>query len=658
MKFCTNCGSQVPDTSKFCPSCGQKIEIPAAPVSAPVAEPAPVPTAPPAPAPVKTAPAAAPSGDVRVYGQPVAHNFSAPAVSESAQSVVHTYGAPVSHNFTPPVPAKETASGTYGAGAVTPAAPQPAAPAPKPVAPAPKPAPQPVVPAPQPVVPAPQPVAPAPQPVAPPVQQYTPPAQQYAPPAQQYAPPAQQYAPPAQQYAPPVPKAKKASSFDIKALLGNKMVRFGAIGVLVLLLVIGLFSCFGGKGKDDPNLGLYNAVSCTYSGMELGVDNEWIELKAGGKLDMALMGDEFSGKWKLDGNEITITQAGDEYIGTLENGTLVVDFGGLIYTYEMEGYTAPGSISGFVPTGAPAEQDQEVGYWTLLRADSEDPSMAMDEDTVQLLQGMGMQMYVELKEDGTGVFCVEEPKSVSWGNGSLTADGESLSYTLSDGQLLVEMEGMTMVFVPGDPNAAPEIGFTPEETPTEAPVAATEAAPVATQPPAATNEVTLEDWEGDYYGWWLIDYVRTGDSSYEGSWWDCCVTIDFNTDGTGTMTIWDEDTTKADPLSVVDISGSIVNGTTARIVSESGYFMDCSVAHADWLFYSDDTGYDNTLGFYTYYVTSDLDMECYFFIRPWGATWDDIQAENPDYMTYYYEDWYLPLIQGGTTSAPTDYVGE
>ena len=90
MKFCTNCGTQVPDTSKFCPGCGQKIEIPAAPVSAPVAEPAPVPVAPPAPAPVKTAPAAAPSGDVRVYGQPVAHNFSAPAVSESAQSVVHT----------------------------------------------------------------------------------------------------------------------------------------------------------------------------------------------------------------------------------------------------------------------------------------------------------------------------------------------------------------------------------------------------------------------------------------------------------------------------------------------------------------------------------------------------------------------------------------
>ena len=640
MKFCTNCGSQVPDTSKFCPGCGQKIEIPAAPVQAPMAESAPIPVAEPAPVPVavsasvKAEPVtAATTAEVRVYGQPVAHNFSAPADSESAQSVVHTYGAPVSHNFTPPVPANETISGTYGAGAATPAAPK-TAPAPQLVA------------------------APAPQPVAPPVQQY-------APPAQQYAPPAQQYAPPAQQYTPPASKAKKQSSFDIKALLGNKMVRFGAIGVLVLLLVIGLISCFGGSSKDDPNLGLYNAVSCTYSGIDLGVDDEWIELKSGGKLDMRFMGDEYSGKWKLDGTEITITQAGDDYTGTLKDGTLVVDFDGLIYTYVMEGYTASnngsGNLANLIPTGVPGEQassNGEVGYWTLLRADSDDPSMAMDEETVQLLQGMGMQMYVELKEDGTGVFCVEEAKAITWGDGSLTADGESIAYTLSDGQLLVEMDGMTMVFVPGDPSAAPEISVTPEETPTEAPVAATEAAPAATQAPAATNEVALEDWEGDYYGWWVIDYVRTGDSGYEGNWWDCCVTIDFNADGTGTMTIWDEDTTKADPLSVVDISGSIVNGTTARIVSESGYFMDCSVAHADWLFYSDDTSYEDTLGFYTYYVSTDLDMECYFFIRPWGMTWDDIQAENPDYMTYYYEDWYLPLIQGGTTTAPTGYVGE
>ena len=32
MKFCTNCGAQIPDGSKFCTECGQKLEHAAAPV--------------------------------------------------------------------------------------------------------------------------------------------------------------------------------------------------------------------------------------------------------------------------------------------------------------------------------------------------------------------------------------------------------------------------------------------------------------------------------------------------------------------------------------------------------------------------------------------------------------------------------------------------
>ena len=59
MKFCHNCGAQLPDGTKFCTSCGTKQEL--QPVPAPVAEPAPAPvyTAPveePAPAPVYAAP--------------------------------------------------------------------------------------------------------------------------------------------------------------------------------------------------------------------------------------------------------------------------------------------------------------------------------------------------------------------------------------------------------------------------------------------------------------------------------------------------------------------------------------------------------------------------------------------------------------------------
>lgn len=119
MKFCTNCGAQIPDGSKFCTECGQRIEQ---------AEPA-------AQAPKSEAPAA-----VHVYGQPVNHSFSEPVTPEAEQGVVHTYGAPVSHNFTPPVQADSALSGSYGVASAAPVQPEPAR-APEPVAaPAPAPA--------------------------------------------------------------------------------------------------------------------------------------------------------------------------------------------------------------------------------------------------------------------------------------------------------------------------------------------------------------------------------------------------------------------------------------------------------------------------------------------------------------------------------------
>ena len=35
MKYCTNCGAQIPDESKFCTDCGQKVEQAAMPVQVP-----------------------------------------------------------------------------------------------------------------------------------------------------------------------------------------------------------------------------------------------------------------------------------------------------------------------------------------------------------------------------------------------------------------------------------------------------------------------------------------------------------------------------------------------------------------------------------------------------------------------------------------------
>ena len=116
--FCTNCGAQVPDGSKFCTHCGSPIAAAPAPAPAPVppapapepasapepvATPTPEPAAAPIPTPVNEAPQAAPIPTPVPTAAPVP-----PAPAPAA--------APV-----PPAPQVNYAAPTPGAGAVPPA---------------------------------------------------------------------------------------------------------------------------------------------------------------------------------------------------------------------------------------------------------------------------------------------------------------------------------------------------------------------------------------------------------------------------------------------------------------------------------------------------------------------------------------------------------
>ena len=660
MKFCTNCGAQLDDGTKFCTECGQRIEQ---------AEPA-------AQAPKSEVPAA-----VHVYGQPVNHSFSEPVVPEAEQGVVHTYGAPVSHSFAPPVQAESALSGSYGTAPAAPVQPEPAR-APEPVA-----------------APAPVPAQPAAETAA---------------------------------YAPPVaveekkikePRQKKQKS-------GKKKSRLGLIIVLVIALAVGLFSCIGGGDSDDPNLGVYNAVSCSYGGFEMSAEGEWLELKSGGKLKMNLMGEEYSGKWELDGEDLTVTQAGDTYYGTLSNGTVVLDLSGVIYTYEKEATQAPAAPNETPEeTTTPAPSAAEVGYWTLKYSEGNE-DMAMDEDTVAMLAEMGVVMYVDLKEDGTGTFLLDDVMPVTWGDGKLVADdGSEVPYTLESGELIVDIEGARMHFVPGEKSSDLESTDTEKESAgllisektdyiaISGNMSGTEMNDSAiaqmggmeldfngdgtgsmgmfgqyeeitydnsavyrsgipmsyeldgdylylkvseaieftmmveikamNRPKEDLTVNDLDYWEGDYYGWWCIDNVNSGDAEV-GAWWDACMTLDIFSNGGGFITIWDEDYGKDDPIAEVAVSVSVTDGV-ARIVSESGQFMGMEVEHADWLFYSDSTDYKDTLGFFANYENSNMNVDYYFFLRQWGTVWDDV--EENDLPGYYY-NWYLPLIEDGEVVAP------
>ena len=575
MKFCTNCGAQLPDGSKFCTECGQRIEQ---------AEPA-------AQASKSEAPAA-----VHVYGQPVNHSFSEPVIPEAEQGVVHTYGAPVSHNFAPSIQAESALSGSYGT----------AAPVCAPVS-------------------APEPVAvPVSVPAAEPVSEPIPASAvmesgSYTPPVITEEKKEKSLKLPAAPKLPAMPKLGKAAKG------GKKKSRLGLIVVLVIALAVGLFSCIGGGGdSDDPNLGVYNAVSCSYGGFEMSAEGEWIELKSGGKLKMNLMGEEYSGKWELDGESLTVTQAGDTYYGTLEDGVIVLDLAGLTYTYEKEVMEQDKNDKAPTePTEEPEDnsEGQESGKKTYYTAISGNVSNAeMNESTIN--QAGGVKLV--FNGDGTGTFDMfGQSDEITYDDSTITRQGMTMTYTLEGDYLYLHVSDA--------------IDFT-----------------MMTKMDAMNRpqeELTLDDigyWEGDYYGWWVIDNVIVGNSSAQGNWWDCCMSLDINTDGTGSIIIWDEDYGKDDPIAEVEVSVSNYAGVT-RIVSESGQFLGDPVEHADWLFYSDATDYKDTLGFTATYEDDSTKMDCYFFLRQWGTIWDDVEEKD---LPGFYDSWYLPMLNDGVTAAP------
>ena len=85
MKFCTNCGSQIPDDTKFCPECGEKV---AAPQPRPTQSEAPQPAAP------------VPAWDG--YAQPD-QGYEAPQQPAYTPPVQQSYEAPQQPVYTPPV---------------------------------------------------------------------------------------------------------------------------------------------------------------------------------------------------------------------------------------------------------------------------------------------------------------------------------------------------------------------------------------------------------------------------------------------------------------------------------------------------------------------------------------------------------------------------
>ena len=58
------------------------------------------------------------------------------------------------------------------------------------------------------------------------------------------------------------------------------------------------------------------------------------------------------------------------------------------------------------------------------------------------------EMYLELKDDGTGKLVVgeDDTEEIEWKDDVISADGEDVKYTVEDGKFTMESDGTKMVF--------------------------------------------------------------------------------------------------------------------------------------------------------------------------------------------------------------------
>ena len=166
-----------------------------------------------------------------------------------------------------------------------------------------------------------------------------------------------------------------------------------------------------------------------------------------------------------------------------------------------------------------------------------------------------------------------------------------------------------------------------------------------TLPSATADDALLEWWNGEWYGWWKMTDCSGSYESMEGQWWDICGVIEIDADRTGTVTLWDEDYTKDDAMVSAAVSLSDTGtGEHGTLTSESGWFTDVALAHADWIV---DPGLQELADIICIdgrYENGDDTYRYEIYLRPWGLYWDDVEEENRPYL---YADWYLPLIDAG-----------
>ena len=174
-----------------------------------------------------------------------------------------------------------------------------------------------------------------------------------------------------------------------------------------------------------------------------------------------------------------------------------------------------------------------------------------------------------------------------------------------------------------------------------------------TDDPVPNTRSSVDWWNGDWYGWWIMTGCAGYYEDMEGQWWDICGTIDIGEDYMGTVALWDEDYTESEPMvsAAVSLSES-GTGEYGAMMSEGGFFTDIELEHADWIVDPGLVDYPDMIHIQGYYESGEDEYSYDIYLRPWGTYWDDVEEED---LPAFYDDWYLPLIVAG--EAMPDSIG-
>ena len=156
-----------------------------------------------------------------------------------------------------------------------------------------------------------------------------------------------------------------------------------------------------------------------------------------------------------------------------------------------------------------------------------------------------------------------------------------------------------------------------------------------------------EWWNGDWYGYWYISDATELWSELNGSYYDCYATVDLNATGSGSISLWDAGGSLC--TAQLKLSMDETESRIGAVHSVEGYFWGWKIGEDDWIVDPALSQYDNMLFVQGGYFEDENGSFRYnILLRPWGQLWDDVAQTDPYSLPAGYNEWYLPLIDGGS----------